>query len=255
VFSPANVVFTGVGVLLSAAKDVEASHDTLADLFENVESFFKRLESYTALQPTNAMTEIIVKIMVEVLNIFAITTKEMRRGPAKKYLKKLFGKKEMEDALNRLDKLTQEEARMAVAEILRLTQIVGNKVTTAVNDVQQLVISIDDVKWNQVRMSLRNWVTPPDPSINHNIACGIQHGGTAQWFFRGGIFRDWKSTGSLLWIYGKRVLSPLVLDLLLTNVCTASGVREEHPLLSNRSRHRNHLQDRISIYCLFLFRL
>jgi hypothetical protein len=28
------------------------------------------------------MTEIIVKIMVEVLNIFAITTKEMRRGPA-----------------------------------------------------------------------------------------------------------------------------------------------------------------------------
>jgi hypothetical protein len=85
---------------------------------------------------------------------------------------------------------------------------------------------------NQVRECLRRWATPPDPSTNHNIACGIQHGGTAQWFFRGGIFRDWKSTGSLLWIYGKRVLSPLVLDLLLTNVCTASGVREEHPLVS-----------------------
>ena len=47
-----------------------------------------------------------------------------------KYLKKLIGKKEMEDALKRLDKLTQEEARMATAEILRLTQIVDNKVTT-----------------------------------------------------------------------------------------------------------------------------
>ena len=32
----------------------------------------------------------------------------------------------MEDALNRLDKLTQEEARMAAAEILKLTHIVMN---------------------------------------------------------------------------------------------------------------------------------
>ena len=39
----------------------------------------------------------------------------------------------MEDALKRLDKLTQEEARMATAEILRLTQIVDNKMTTVVN--------------------------------------------------------------------------------------------------------------------------
>ena len=51
----------------------------------------------------------------------------------RKYLKKLIGKKEMEDALNRLDKLTQEEARLATAEILRLTQIVDNKVMTVVN--------------------------------------------------------------------------------------------------------------------------
>ena len=32
----------------------------------------------------------------------------------------------MEDALKRLDKLTQEEARMAAAEILKLTHIVMN---------------------------------------------------------------------------------------------------------------------------------
>ena len=88
------------------------------------------------------MTDIIVKIMVEVLNIFAIATKEMKQGRAsalllpicncrliyvlEKYLKKLVGKKEMEDALRRLDKLTQEEARMAAAENLKLTQILIN---------------------------------------------------------------------------------------------------------------------------------
>ena len=65
-----------------AAKDVEASQDALIDLFERIENFFKRLESYTSVPPTDAMTDIIVKIMIEVLNIFAIATKEMRQGRA-----------------------------------------------------------------------------------------------------------------------------------------------------------------------------
>ncbi len=39
----------------------------------------------------------------------------------------------MEDALKRLDELTQEEARMAAAQILNLTHIVDNKVTTIIN--------------------------------------------------------------------------------------------------------------------------
>ena len=65
-----------------AAKDIEASQDALADLFGCIENFFRRLESYTAVQPTDAMTDIIVKIMVEVLNIFAIATKEMEQSRA-----------------------------------------------------------------------------------------------------------------------------------------------------------------------------
>jgi hypothetical protein len=64
------------------AKDVEASQDALIDLFERIENFFKRLESYTAVPPTDAMTDITVKIMIEVLNIFAIATKEIRQGRA-----------------------------------------------------------------------------------------------------------------------------------------------------------------------------
>ncbi|KAI9436473.1 hypothetical protein H4582DRAFT_434089 [Lactarius indigo] len=82
VFSPAKVISAGVGVLLSAAKDVEASQDDLIDLFGRIENFFKRLESYTTVRPTDAMADIIVKIMIEVLNIFAIATKEMRQSRA-----------------------------------------------------------------------------------------------------------------------------------------------------------------------------
>jgi hypothetical protein len=45
-----------------------------------------------------------------------------------KFIKKLVGRKDIEDALARLDKLTQEEARMAAAQILRLTHSVDDKV-------------------------------------------------------------------------------------------------------------------------------
>ena len=68
--------------LPQAAKDVEASKDALVDLFGRIENFFKRLESYTAVRPTDAMADVIVNIMIEVLNIFAIVTKEMRQGRA-----------------------------------------------------------------------------------------------------------------------------------------------------------------------------
>ena len=70
---------------MQAAKDVDASEEDLADLFERIENFFKRLESYTEVPPTDEMTDINVKIMVEVLNIFAIATKEMNRGRAGVY--------------------------------------------------------------------------------------------------------------------------------------------------------------------------
>ena len=58
---------------------------------------------------------------------------------------------------------------------------------------------------NQLRQDLRRWLSPPDTSTNHNIACSAHHEGTATWFFQGNIFKEWKSSGSLLWIHGKRM--------------------------------------------------
>ena len=45
-----------------------------------MEFFFRRLETYTAVPLTAGMTDIVVKIMLEVLTILAIATKEMKRG-------------------------------------------------------------------------------------------------------------------------------------------------------------------------------
>ena len=52
----------------------------LIDIFVRIESFFKRLESYTEVRPTAAMTDVIVKIIIEILSILAIAAKQIKQG-------------------------------------------------------------------------------------------------------------------------------------------------------------------------------
>ena len=59
---------------------MSTAQEALIDIFERVENFFKRLETYTEVPPTAAMTDIIAQIMAEVLNILAISTKEIKQG-------------------------------------------------------------------------------------------------------------------------------------------------------------------------------
>ena len=61
------------------AKDANA-RDKLVDLFIRFEQFFRRLEAYTGITPTVAMTERIVDIVVGVLSVLAIATKEAKFG-------------------------------------------------------------------------------------------------------------------------------------------------------------------------------
>ena len=88
-FGRYHVNFFGRIVLIleisQAAQDVAASKDVLAELFERIGYFFTRLETYTKVVPTTAMSDIITEIMVEVLRIFGIATKELRRGSASEF--------------------------------------------------------------------------------------------------------------------------------------------------------------------------
>jgi hypothetical protein len=54
------------------------------------------------------------------------------------------------------------------------------------------------------------WLSPPDSSKIYNIAYGSRHSGTGSWFIQGDTLSEWKESGrgSLLWIHGKRKLSP-----------------------------------------------
>jgi hypothetical protein len=81
------------------------------------------------------MTEVVVKILVELLSALALVTKQIRQGKPsesvfveasfyltqcniEKLVNKLLGEKDIEAVLQRLDRLTQDEARITAAQTL-----------------------------------------------------------------------------------------------------------------------------------------
>jgi hypothetical protein len=63
-----------------AASGVTSSYDALMDLFESLGNFLKRLEVYTTIPPTPMMMDLIVKIIVELLSVLALATKQIKQG-------------------------------------------------------------------------------------------------------------------------------------------------------------------------------
>jgi uncharacterized protein YoxC len=64
---------------------------------------------------------------------------------SEKYLKKLIGRTDIEDALKRLDKLTQEESRMAAAENLKVAHAVDKRVKGVADTVAGIDNRVADV--------------------------------------------------------------------------------------------------------------
>jgi|SRR5712672_3599926 len=90
---------------------------------------------------------------------------------------------------------------------------------------------------DQLQKDIRSWLSPPDPSKNQNIARGVHHSGTAEWFTEGDIFERWKAAGSLLWVHGKRTKfchHPYLL-LIDTGHRICSWLWKEYTLVSEMS--------------------
>ena len=59
---------------------MHASYDAMVDLFESFENFLSRLSIYTEIPPTPALTNVLVKINVELISTFALATKQVQQG-------------------------------------------------------------------------------------------------------------------------------------------------------------------------------
>ncbi|KAH9024693.1 hypothetical protein EDB85DRAFT_2292506 [Lactarius pseudohatsudake] len=203
VFPPTKIIFSGIGILLVAAKSTVASRNVLLELFERIESFFRRLKTYTEVPPTQAVMDVLVEIMAEVLSILATATKGVKEKRTKTILKKLAGMNDIEDALQRLRKLEQGELLTVITQVSRDTSGLKDDATETKGMVKEIVQRMDTREWEQFLRNLRRWLSPPDPSTNYNIGLRDLHEETTTWFLEGRIFQEWHSTGSLLWIHGK----------------------------------------------------
>ena len=102
------------------------------------------------------MTDITIKIMTELLSVFALATKQIKQGRFSKWIvifytrilnvgkekfaKKLLGENEIEAVLRRLDRLTQEEGRMTVAETFEVVHGLVNNVKIVMNGMRSLLV-------------------------------------------------------------------------------------------------------------------
>jgi hypothetical protein len=93
--------------------------------------------------PTQMLIEVVVKIMIEFLSVLALASKQIKQGrlskcavtyvlfvalcAIEKFTKILLGESEIETVLQRLDRLTQDEARITVAQTLGIVHgLVGS---------------------------------------------------------------------------------------------------------------------------------
>ncbi|KAH9021033.1 hypothetical protein EDB84DRAFT_549436 [Lactarius hengduanensis] len=221
-FQPAKLIFVGINVLFTAADGVSASYDALLELFECLGNFLKRLHIYAGISLDPSMMDMIAKIMVELISILALAKKYINRGRLKQFAKKLLGDSEIETILKRLDRLTQEEARMTAAQTLAVVHGLLNNMKVVMDGgdaststirqtlvaLQQVANEINKMKRDRLQRDARKWISPPDPSKNHIIARRIHYGKSAVWCTRGPTFKNWDLTGGLLWIHGIRACFP-----------------------------------------------
>ncbi|KAH8982528.1 hypothetical protein EDB92DRAFT_1952255 [Lactarius akahatsu] len=206
VFPPAKIILSGIGILLVVIK-----------LFGRIESFFERLEVYTNVPPSLAVTDELAKIMAEVLSILATATSGMKERRIKIFLKKVAGMNDLEDALQRFGELEQRELLTGIAQVSSDTNVLKDDARDIKADaketkadaketkamVKEIVGKMDARDLEEALQKLKGWLSPPDPSTNYNIGLRDLHEATATWFVEGPIFQEWHSNGSLLWIHGK----------------------------------------------------
>ena len=133
-----------------------ADHNSLIHLFERIHFFLQRLNRYTTILLTNELTELLGKIMTQILSVLALSTKAMTEKRMsestlflfsfanyglEKILKRFTGKTDIEDAFQRLDSLTQEESLMVVARSLE----VAHHIDSNVEAIKALAENIDDI--------------------------------------------------------------------------------------------------------------
>ena len=140
--------------IFKAAKGVSTSYDALIDLFECFEHYLGRLKVLTEIP--SAVGEILVRIMVELLDVLALATQQIKQGrfskfalvnpshlaaehDTEKFTKKLLGENDIEAVLHRLDRLTMEESRVTATQTMEVVYGLFNNMKVVMDGTEMLI--------------------------------------------------------------------------------------------------------------------
>ncbi|KAI0188487.1 hypothetical protein EV127DRAFT_367996 [Xylaria flabelliformis] len=127
----------------------------------------------------------------------------------------------------------------------KLSKII-NDVSVVAGDTQHRV---QDLQADAHLNTIRNWLSPSDPSTNFNDALELCHPGSGQWLLRHTAYSTWKSkNNSFLWLCGipgcgKTVLTSTILHDLKQDEARSTGLLYFYFTFNDTSKQ--HLEDAI----------
>ncbi|TFY72970.1 hypothetical protein EVG20_g53 [Dentipellis fragilis] len=202
VFPPGKVIFVTVKLLVDATHNVKAHYDAIIDTFERMESFLLHCCMYLGHggNISDDLRQKLGKILVHLLSIIGIVTKEMKKGQLRHFIHGVFTKDSaVQDALARLDYLTKEEGQVVQAATYQEVRHVSR-------GMDQMGQKFDKAYENIMLDKCYSWLAATsDPWIYQNAAQEkLSESSTGQWFFEDQRFMEWKDQRhSSMWLYGK----------------------------------------------------
>lgn len=77
-------------------------------------------------------------------------------------------------------------------------------VSIVAENVDRINDNIDKIASDKRHRAIYKWLSPPDPSTNHNRAAELRHGSSGGWFLRSNAYLKWKTDSqSFVWLNGK----------------------------------------------------
>ncbi|OBT90407.1 hypothetical protein VE02_00688 [Pseudogymnoascus sp. 03VT05] len=142
VFPPSIFVFAAVQYLIGAAKGVSEKYDAIVEVLEALKDFTVRLETYAHHLMSRGLGGKMAEILAVILEILAISQKEMKRGRLVSFGKSLIGATdEGKEAMQKLGKLFDSEKGIVGAETLSEVKSIAIAVDKLHIDVSTLVNS------------------------------------------------------------------------------------------------------------------
>ncbi|KJZ73399.1 hypothetical protein HIM_07193 [Hirsutella minnesotensis 3608] len=234
-FPPSQSIYAATLFLVKAAQNVSSTYDSIIDLFDQLQDFTSRLDVYVKYPISASLRGKLIEILTALFETLVLTTKEIRRGRFRAYLKRLIGSESpVQPALQKLKALTLGEERQVLADtfgnISELSTKAGQieRIVGEVNQgVQNLRVEHDELGGFPSKDKLREILRPsPFPEDYYNAFKKSTVPETGDWILEDEGLNAWlRGEVPYLWIFGnagtgKSYLTARIISWALENTAS-----------------------------------